>query len=322
MSRETAMKRVYAALLVLAFLLTSCTQPAQVPASLPPSASEISPPAPEEGVHTEPFGLSAEDTRDLKYAEIPGADPNLTSLDIYLPESGHEHPIVVYFHGGGWKAGDKNNVGYKPEAFTRKGYVFVSVNYRLSPEVQHPVHVQDVARAIAWVYKNAAKFEGAPDHIFLMGHSAGAHLAALVAVDGRYLEAEGLTLNMLKGVILIDGGGYDIDGMIELAPRLYTIYYKDAFGDDPVVWEDASPITHIAAGKGIPPFLIIHMGRLKISSLPAQWMFETLQQAGVYAKVIYPRGKNHYTVNQDIGKSGDEATRQVFDFLSDYRKRG
>jgi len=287
------MKRICAISLVLVFLLAGCTSPAKVT----------------------PTTYSREVIRDLVYAEIPEVAPNLTSLDIYTPKSGQNHPIVVYFHGGAWKSGDKQNVGYKPEAFTNEGYVFISANYRLSPEVQHPAHVQDVAKTIAWVYRNAANYQGDPNCIFLMGHSAGAHLVALVATDEKYLEAEGLTPNILRGVILLDGGGYDIPRLIEANPRLYTRYYEVPFSEDPLVWEDASPIKHIAEGKGIPPFLIIHKGEGKLSRLPAQWIFEALQKAGIYAEVYYTTGKTHMTLDGDIGKPGDEATKQILDFL-------
>lgn len=307
------MKRVCAILLVLIFLLVGCTLPSQEPPPLP--LSETAPAEPQEGVHTED-SIDYEVIPDLAYAEISGVDPNLTSLDIYLPKSDQNHPIVIYFHGGAWRGGDKKEVGYKPEAFTGKGYTFISVNYRLSPEVQHPVHVQDVAKAIAWVYQNAAIYQSDPNRIFLMGHSAGAHLAALVATDGRYLEAEGLTFSLLKGIILLDGGGYDIPRIIEFHQLLYGRVYTIPFGEDPVVWRDASPITHVAEGKGIPPFLIIYVGNREISRLKAEWLSQALQEAEVATKVLGASDKTHDSLDQELGKPGDEITKQVFDFLS------
>jgi len=143
---------------------------------------------------------------NLPYATIPGVNPNLLSLDVYAPATGQNHPVIVMVHGGGWQRGDKANANIatnKYRHFTQAGYVFVSINYRLSPAVKHPAHVQDVAKALAWVAKNINRYSGNPARIYLMGHSAGAHLAALVATDQRYLEAAGENLQLLKGVILL-----------------------------------------------------------------------------------------------------------------------
>ena len=149
-------------------------------------------------------------TRDVPYA-APGGDPKLNSLDIYAPEGKTKCPVVVFIHGGGWQIGDKRSGAQaKGKGFPEQGYVFVSINYRLAPKVKHPVLAQDVAKAIAYVHANIGKYGGDPDRIFVMGHSAGAHLAALVSTDDRYLNAEGLTLKTLRGTILLDGGSYDM----------------------------------------------------------------------------------------------------------------
>src|SRR5688572_1526679 len=126
---------------------------------------------------------------DIKYASYPKTDPSLNTLNVYMPKRGSNSPILIWIHGGSWSQGDKEEVQSKAEYFTSKGYIFVSVNYRLSPKVKHPVHVQDVANAIMWVYKNAKHYSADQRKIFLMGHSAGAHLAALVSIDGGYLRS-------------------------------------------------------------------------------------------------------------------------------------
>ena len=160
-------------------------------------------------------------TEDLNvpYASMSGVDPNLLSLDIYRPKSSLANaqqtnkPVIVMIHGGGFRGGDKGNVSQgrqKASFFTGHGFVYVSVNYRLSPEVQHPAHVEDVAKALAWVIDNIASYGGDPKRIFLMGHSAGAHLAALVTADEAYLNKLGKSPSMLSGVILLDSAGYDI----------------------------------------------------------------------------------------------------------------
>ncbi|HRD65230.1 MAG TPA: alpha/beta hydrolase fold domain-containing protein [Candidatus Competibacter sp.] len=251
---------------------------------------------------------------NIRYAEIPGVDPNLLSLDIYAPKTGQNHPIMIMVHGGGWQRGDKANanvVANKARYFTGMGYIFISMNYRLSPVFKHPTPVQDVARAIAWTDSNIGRYGGNAEHLYLMGHSAGAHLAALVATDQRYLQAAGKNLQLLKGVILLDGAGYDI-------PRLMREHnqpniYVSAFSNDERIWKDASPITHIAAGKNIPPFLIFYTPRPRAQML-SENLRESLLRAGVTvrSKMI---NKSHKQINQEIGNPNDEATQIITDFL-------
>ena len=255
---------------------------------------------------------------DLIYTEIAGVDSNLISLDIYTPGSDKKHPIMVFIHGGGWKTGDKANVKYKPEAFTSKGYIFVSINYRLSPAVQHPVHVQDVASALSWLYHNADNYSGNPAHMVIMGHSAGAHLAALVATDDSYLKEKDLTPGILSGVVLLDGAGYDIPRLMGFNEKIYGPLYEPAFGKDNATWTNASPVTHVAVGKDIPPFLLIYVGNRIASKFESNWLAQELQEAGVSAEVICAQDKTHKTLNQELGEPGDEITGKIFDFLDKF----
>ena len=252
---------------------------------------------------------------NIRYADVPGVDPNLLSLDIYAPKTGQDHPVILMIHGGGWQRGDKakaNVVANKARYFTEKGHVFVSINYRLAPAVRHPVPAQDVARAIAWTRNNIGRYQGDPERIYLMGHSAGAHLAALVATDQRYLQGVQQSPRSLKGIILLDGAGYDIPKLMREhnQPRIYTA----AFGDDERVWRDASPITHIAKGKPIPPFLIFYTPRPRAQMLSEQ-LSKSLTSAGVSvrSKMI---NASHKQINQDVGNPDGEATRAIMEFLS------
>lgn len=264
-------------------------------------------------VHAE---LRAE--RNIVYASVPGADPSLNSLDVYTPAEGTNHPVIVWVHGGGWRIGDKGNVGEKAACFTRAGCVFVSINYRLSPAVKHPAHVQDVASAVGWVYKNIAARGGDPQRIYLIGHSAGAHLVALVAADLHYLEAAGVPAKALKGVVPLDGGGYDIPALIAFN-RLNKDRMEVAFGSDPAVWRDASPVTHVAAGKGIPPFLLIHAGIREASAEQARELAQALKKAGVAAEVKHAPDKNHMTLNRQLGAVDDVPTQWILAFLAQHR---
>jgi len=254
--------------------------------------------------------------RDIVYLEDPDADAKLNALDVYVPAGASNAPVLVYVHGGGWTTGDKSEVGSKAQAFNDAGYVFVSVNYRLSPAVMHPVHVQDVAAAIAWVYNNIASYDGNPEQIFLLGHSAGAHLVALVSTDESRLQACGLDLDVIKGVVPLDGAGYDIPSRIQSPFRSIEEMYEQAFGTDPVTWEDASPLYHVAADKGIPPFLLIYAGAREEALTQAEALAAALEGAGVSAELFHAPDKNHGTVNQDLA-TGDYVFEKMIEFLTD-----
>src|SRR4030095_10355295 len=120
-------------------------------------------------------------TLNVRYAETPGVEAGAQSLDIYAPKAAQKLPVIVYIHGGGWGKGDKREVGAKPQFFTSAAWLLVSINYRLLPAGKHPANVEDVAKALAWVHSNIARHGGDPARLFVMGHSAGAHLAALGA---------------------------------------------------------------------------------------------------------------------------------------------
>lgn len=253
--------------------------------------------------------------RDIAYAEPQGGDKRLTSLDVYSPASGQDHPIMVWIHGGGWRRGDKANVNLKPQAFVGKGYVLVSVNYRLVPEVRYKEQAGDIARAIRWVHDHAKETGGSPDRIVVMGHSAGAHLAALVSTDDRYLKSQGLPLSIIKGVILLDGAGYNIPDRFEAAPPVAKRMAEGVFGSDRETQKDASPIAHVAKDKGIPPFLIIHVADRAESKAQSHEFAEALGKAGVAAEVVPAEGKTHGSLNQELGQPGDKPTEAVFAFL-------
>ena len=252
--------------------------------------------------------------KNVAYLSVPGSDLKLNTLDIYAPSTGTEHPVIIWVHGGGWQTGDKAPVYTKAKRFTHAGFVFISVNYRLSPAVKHPVHVQDVATATAWVYAHAADYGVNPNRIFLMGHSSGAHLAALVATDDRYLKAAGADLRILKGCIALDSGSYDIPAMLAEAPR-YRSFVEAAFGNNPEAWKAASPTAHVMSGKFIPPFLLIHAGKLAATRHQAQQFAGLLDKAGVSVEIRHAVDKYHSSLDRDLGSWGDEPTKWILDFM-------
>jgi acetyl esterase/lipase len=241
-------------------------------------------------------------------------------LDLYGPErpAGPPRPIVLFVHGGGWRHGDKGHVGDKPAAFVSRGYLFASVGYRLDPPVTPRDQGADVAAAVAWLHEHAREHGGDGDRIFLVGHSAGAHLAALVVTDGRLLARHGLEPGWLGGIVLLDGAGYDVPRQMAAAPlpRLQRLY-RDAFGDDPQAQREASPITHVAAGKRYPPFLLFHVGERRDSREQAEALADKLRSVGGRATTIHEPDKTHLTLNRERGAAGDGPTAKILEFLGE-----
>jgi arylformamidase len=250
--------------------------------------------------------------RNMAYTE-----PADTSrrLDVYTTDEAKDWPIMVWIHGGGWKQGDKAGVQSKPVAFIDHKFVFVSINYRFIPDVTVQEMAGDVAKAIRWVHDHAAEIGGDPNKIYIAGHSAGAHLAALVAVDESYLKAEGMSLTDLKGCVPVDTAVYDIAAQLKGIPAIRARTYHPVFGDDPGIQEKLSPITHVAKGKGIPPFLILHVADRPDSTAQSNAFAKALKEAGVSASTFPAEGKNHGSINVDLGKADDKPSVALFDFL-------
>jgi arylformamidase len=263
--------------------------------------------------------LAAEPTahRGLAYAE-PKTERQ--TLDVYSPSQGKQLPIVVWIHGGGWQRGDKSEVHHKPQAFVDKGFLFVSINYRLLPTATIKQMAGDVAKAIRWVHDHAKEYGGDPNRIIVMGHSAGAQLAALVCTDDRYLKAEGLSLSIIKGCVPVDGDTYDVAMQIMMVEEKRAAIYRIKFGDE-AMQKELSAVTHVAKGKNIPPFLILHVADHPETRAQSQRLVKVLQDAGISAKAYPAAGKNHTTINNDLGLADDLPTQEMFAFLAAVLKK-
>jgi acetyl esterase/lipase len=258
-------------------------------------------------------------------SNIPYTDPAQKScvLDVYAPEGAEGLPVVFWIHGGGWVTGDKGEVAVKPRVFGERGFVIVSTNYRLLPEVEMGELVRDVAKALGWVHKNIGQYGGDPRRIFVMGHSAGAQLAALLSIDERYLKDEGVPFDVLKGCVPVDGDTYDIPAIIATAEMrqalhglpLPTFGHRQKFGNDPAKHIDFSAVTHVAKGKGIPPFLILHVAGHPDVTAQATRLGNVLREAGVSVQVFGAKETTHNQLNDNLGKPGDAATEELFKFL-------
>jgi arylformamidase len=235
-------------------------------------------------------------------------------LDIYSPRGANGAPIVVFFHRGEWSKGDKSEVGYKPKFLNDNGIVFVSANYRLSPAVTHPAHINDVAAAVRWVRDHAGEFGGSAQKIVLMGHSAGCHLVTLLTLDPRYLAGVGLRPSDLRGVVAWSGGAYDLVAKVK-AGGTYGPYIKQAFGDSEAAWRDASPIAHVGDAKPLPPFLFVSVERGNASHQAAEKLAGLINKANGRATSKIIENRTHQTANALIGAPEDTTGKLLLDFV-------
>ena len=264
--------------------------------------------------------------RDIPYA-TPAIERQV--LDIHAPKDAQDLPVVFWIHGGGWQTGDKSEVQVKPQAFTDKGFVFVSTNYQLLPKVEMGTIIRDIAKSIHWVHDHIAESGGDPKRIFVMGHSAGAQLAALICTDDRYLKAEGLSFSILKGCVPVDGDTYDVPAIIETAETRRRVHHqpqakfghREKFGNDPAKHVDFSAVTHITKDKGIPPFLILYVSSHPDTSAQAERLAAVLKDAGIPVKLHGARDSSHSKLNEDIGLPEDLGTKALFEFVAEALKK-
>lgn len=180
---------------------------------------------------------------DVSYATQPR-----NKLDVYAPKRPHAlAPVLIFIHGGGWDSGDKSQYKFVGAKLAEQGYVAVLPNYGLYPQVKSPVFLQDVASAVTWVHAHATEWGGDPDRLYLVGHSAGAQIAVMLALDNEYLQQAGGSSRWLRGVVGL-AGPYDF------LPFTYH-YMNDLFGP-PEKFAASQPINYVRADA--PPLLLMH----------------------------------------------------------------
>jgi len=268
------------------------------------------------------FAHAQQVTRDIPYVAAPAHERQV--LDVYVPPGAKQAPVVYWIHGGGWQTGHKGLVGDKPRAFTEAGLVFVSINHRLWPSVEMDAIISDVASGLRWVHDHIAEYGGDPSRVFVMGHSSGGQLAAIVCTDDRYLKAQSLGLSMIKGCVPVDADTFDIPAIIEVAEvrarahgfPLPTAGHRQKFGNDPVKHRDFSTVTHVAPGKGIPPFLVLHVASQPDNSAQARVLRDALTRANVPVTLCGAQESTHSRINDQIGHKGNVCSDAVFAFVS------
>ena len=252
-------------------------------------------------------------TKDIDYIADSVYHDNKDFLDIYMPEGKKDVPVIVYVHGGALLKGNKSwgeDIGNK---VAESGIGLVSVNYRLSPEFQHPAHLNDVTTATAWVIKNIASFGGNPREIYIGGHSAGAYLAALIAIDFSVLEAHNIPKTKIAGAILISPFLYVEETAKD---RIKTDpIYKTIWGNEPESWLQASVTPHILPDRD-NILLVYADGDDDWRKNQINRFAEEMKSAGnldILTREVSNR--NHNTIISGIPEDDDLITKLIIDFV-------
>jgi acetyl esterase/lipase len=244
----------------------------------------------------------------VAYRRIAGVPRNATSLDIHAPAGACDAPVVVWVHGGGYHRGDKSN-GMRDKAalFNRKGWILVSVNYRLTTEgdpssARFPDHYDDVAAALAWVEDHIADYGGDVGRLALLGHSAGADIVANVAAEAAYLAEQGASADLIDCLAPLDTAGFD-------KPRASAVegrQWLDALGNNPDYLTETSATLLLRAGVAAPPpdTLSVYRGTVRRQAIELDYL-RAVRQAGGDAVAIDARSLTHGQVSSRIGAADD-----------------
>jgi acetyl esterase/lipase len=265
--------------------------------------------------------------RNVAYFDGKGADFIRHKLDVFVPVGKKDYPVVVLVHGGAWMIGDKSCCGLYSAVgrfLASQGVGAVLPNYRLSPWVKHPEHVRDVARAFAWTHRHIAEYGGDPDKLFIAGHSAGGHLAALLATDEQYLKAEGMSRKDVRGVIAVSGVyrvpdkvviDFATDGLSVGQLPVKVNPFDLVFARDSAGRRDASPVCHVCAD--VPPCLLVNADHdLPLLPEMAEEFAAALKEKNCQVEAVTVKGRNHNNILFNATRADDPVAKAVLDFIA------
>lgn len=232
----------------------------------------------------------------------------------YQSDTAQQKDVIIFIHGGSWSSGKKETYWWLGRNFARKGVVTVNINYGLAPENQYGQMAADCALAVKWVQSHIAAYGGNPGRIFLMGHSAGGHLAELINSDPRYFKLAGIA-NPVKGMILDDPFGLDIKEYLTTAEKDHWYFdFLRTFTKDPVVWENASPLHYVQHIKN--PHIIFYGSKTYPAiQLQSERMNKILTGEKVPVELKVIKGKKHVGMIAQMVWGGNQLYDDILAFL-------
>lgn len=233
--------------------------------------------------------------KDIPYIE--GSTNPKQMLDIYLPPAGGKNqPVLVFVHGGGWGLGDKKMAVKMGPFYTQRGAIVISLNYRLAPANKYPDFAEDLAAAMRWIVDHVGDYGGDPHRIVLSGHSAGAHLVALLGTHPGLLKRQGLRLDMFRAVVPVDTASFDLSAdPYGLAVKRQKKMHQRAFGSEAEVLNDASPTFQAKGAEGgkLSPFDIFVSSKRPDAVEQSRGLESALKESGNNGKVTVVPGLSH-----------------------------
>ncbi len=258
-------------------------------------------------------------TKDISYVatKASGVDAERHLLDVYTPRKAAgpaKQPVVVFIHGGSWNSGSKNLYWFIGRRLAKQGVVAVLINYQLSPAVRVPTMADDCAQAVRWTSQHIADYGGDPDRIFVMGHSAGGGLAALLATNDQLFTKLGLPKNPVKGAILDDPAGLDMFDYLTKMEYPNDQQYLIPYGKDPAVWREVSPMYYVS--DHTPPMLMYSGGRTYPSITNSSRRFDQrLQEHKIKHDYKILPGKKHVPMATQLFWQHNIIYRELLSFV-------
>jgi arylformamidase len=257
--------------------------------------------------------ISANVTTKLDVPYLNDNSP-LHKLDIYSPaQKDKPLSVLVHIHGGGWKMGDKKMMKETGMFYASQGILFITPNYRLSPEVQHPAHVEDCAAALSWVFDHVTELGGDKSRIFLSGHSAGAHLAALLGTNAAYLQKYNIEPGQLGGVISVDTASFNL--LSDDNETLVKRFVKQAFGTDEKVLKGASPFYNVTDKGSYPKFLIFNTTNRESAAKGGKKFADKLKSAGCDVQFVPVDAHTHKDMATGMYDASDPVGSGLLQFI-------
>ncbi len=236
-------------------------------------------------------------------------------LNVFAPRRQNKNlkKVFVFIHGGSWNSGNKATYSFLGNRLARKNVVAVIIDYPHSPKANYSQMAVAAADAVKWTKENIRNYGGDPHNIFIAGHSAGGHLAALITVRHQYLDSLGLE-NPIKGTILIDAAGLDMYGYLQEEKLSAGHTYLQTFTANPMAWKEASPLYHLH--PGMPPFLIYQGGNTYPSiSKSTEKFVKALRAMGLPPQYQVLKSKKHIPMITQFINSRNPRYREIITFM-------